>query len=41
MAYLFYIISIIAVEDLVTQGAMASETVILTSVNWINSFPAR
>ena len=35
--YLFYIINIMGVDVLVTQGARASVTMILTMLNWNNS----
>ena len=41
MTYLFYIVNIIAVDDLVTQGARASATMIFIMLNRINSAPAR
>ena len=37
--YLFYMVNIKGVDDLVTQGARASETMILTQINRDNSVP--
>ena len=37
MAYLFYIVNIMAVDDLETQGAGASATMIFTMLNRNNS----
>ena len=38
---LFYIVNIMAADDLATQGARASASMILTLLNRINSVPAR
>ena len=40
-AYLFYIVNIMGVDVLATQGARASATMILAVLNRINSVPAR
>ena len=37
--YLFYIVNIMAADDLAMQGAKASATVIFTMLNWINLVP--
>ena len=39
--YLFYIVNIMGADDLATQGARASATMILTMLDRINSVPAR
>ena len=39
--YLFYIVNIMGADILVTQGAMASATMIFTMLNRINSVPSR
>ena len=41
ITYLFYIVNIMGVDVLATQGARASATTIFTMLNWINSAPAR
>ena len=41
LAYIFYIVNIIDVDVLVMQGARASETMIFTLLNGINSVLAR
>ena len=41
MTYLFYVFNKMAADDLATQGARASATMILTLLNRINSVPAR
>ena len=38
--YIFYIVNIMAADDLVTQGARASATMIFILLNQINSVPA-
>ena len=38
-AYLFYIVNIMGADVLATQGAGASTTILLTSVNRNNSIP--
>ena len=40
MTYLDYIVNIIAADDLATQGAMASATMILIELNRDNLVPA-
>ena len=40
MAYLFYIVNIMAADVLVTQGARASAAIILAYLNRDNSVPA-
>ena len=41
MTYVFYIVKIMAVDDLAMQGARASATIILTMLNQINLVPTR
>ena len=41
MTYLFYIVNIMAADDLATEGARASATMIVIMLNQIDSFPAR
>ena len=41
ITYLFYIVNIMGADVLATQGGRASGTMILTTLNSINSVPAR
>ena len=41
MTYLFYLVVVMADDDLATQEAKASATIIFTVMHHINSVPAR